>query len=158
MTDPCYDNATTRITNTDSIWNQFCSHCSEACSAIDFTITTSSVLAPSLTQIYQTKTFVENSGIPLPTNWSETWMSEIENNYVGLDVVCETFRIETYTEDATISGVDLLSNIGGLTGLWIGISFLSIMEFVEMLYRLLRYHCYVIKMRKRSEITINEEL
>ncbi len=156
ITDSCYGNATSQITNTDSIWNQYCSDCSESCSAVDFTITPSSVSAPSTMQLYQTKDFVENSGIPLSTNWSETWITEIENNYIALDVVCETFRVETYTESASISNGDLLSNVGGLSGLWIGISFLSIMEFVEMLYRLLRYHCYILKTRRQKKLNINE--
>jgi len=106
-------------------------------------------------QLYQTKDFVENSSIPLPTNWSETWITEIENNYIALDVICETFRVETYTESASISNGDLLSNVGGLSGLWIGISFLSIMEFVEMLYRLLRYNCYILKTRRQKKLNIN---
>ncbi len=49
-------------------------------------------------------------------------MSEIENNYIAVHFVCEPTRVEAYTEDASISGVDLLSNVGGHTGLWIGIS------------------------------------
>ncbi|CAF4364384.1 unnamed protein product, partial [Rotaria sordida] len=52
---------------------------------------------------------------------------------------------------ASISGIDVLSNVGGHTGLWIGVSFLSIMEFVEMIYRLTRYHYYVIKERIRGQ-------
>ncbi|CAF3987504.1 unnamed protein product, partial [Rotaria sp. Silwood1] len=78
---------------------------------------------------------------------------EIQNNYVAVDVVCETNRVEAYTQDASISSVDLLSNVGGHTGLWIGISFLSIMELVEMLYRLIRYHYYILrgKIRRRNQ-------
>ena len=110
--------------------------------------------------MWYTKGFVEKSGIPTPENWTETWSTEIKNNYVSLDVVCETTQIETYTEDVSITAVDVVSNVGGHTGLWIGISFLSLMELVEMLYRLIRYHCYVyiLKRRLRNETTINERL
>jgi hypothetical protein len=155
--DPCYSDAQTRIMNTDSIWNEFCSDCSEACSTAEFTITPSSVLAPSSTFIYTVKDFVEQSGIPLPTNWPQNWQTEIQNNYVAVDIVCETTRVESYTESATIGGVDLLSNVGGQTGLWIGISFLSIMEIVEMLYRLIRYHVYIYILRRRIQNEKNEE-
>ena len=111
-----------------------------------------SVSAPSTQQVSDTRNFVENkSGIPLPKNWSQIWSSEIENNYVAVDIVCETSRVETFTQDASMSPVDLLSNIGGQTGLWIGISFLSIMEFIEMLYRLIRYQCYILKKRIRNK-------
>ncbi len=157
ISDPCYTNATIQITNSDTLWNQFCSDCSEACSTIDFTITTSSLSAPSMTQIFSTKAFVENSGIPLASNWSETWMSDIANNYVAVDIICETTQVESYTESASMGGVDLLSNIGGQTGLWIGISFLSMMEIVEMGYRLIRYHYYMLrkKIRRNKKIIRN---
>ncbi len=103
-------------------WDAFCSDCSQSCSAVDFTITPSAVAAPSSAQLSYIKNLVEQSGISPPTNWSQTWVSKIENNYIAVDVVCETTRLEAYTEDAPISGVDLLSNEGGHTGLWIGIS------------------------------------
>ncbi|CAF1520876.1 unnamed protein product [Rotaria sp. Silwood1] len=152
-TNKCYANAQVRITTTNSIWDQFCSDCSQACSTVDFTITPSAVSAPSAVRIPEIKVFVEKSGIALPKNWTTTWQSEIQNNYVAVDVVCETNRVEAYTQDASISSVDLLSNVGGHTGLWIGISFLSIMELVEMLYRLIRYHYYILrgKIRRRNQ-------
>lgn len=75
----------------------------------------------------------------------------MQNNYIAVNIVCETTRVETYTEAASISPVDLLSNIGGQTGLWIGISFLSLMELIEMLYRLVRYHYHVLRRRVRGE-------
>ena len=149
--DTCYINATDQITNTDSIWNQYCSNCSEACSTVDFTITPSAVSAPTIQYVYIYKSAVENSGIPLPTDWNDTWQTEIVNNYISVQVVCESTRVETYTEDPSISSVDLISNIGGNTGLWIGISFLSLMELVEMFYRLVRYHCSILRRRIRGE-------
>jgi hypothetical protein len=105
------------------------------------------------------KGVVENLGIPLAANWSETWLTEMQNNYVAVDVVCITTVVETYTESASINFVDLISNVGGQTGLWIGISFLSLMELVEMLYRLIRFQWFVArknvrkKIRKRKQVT-----
>lgn len=148
--DQCFINATTRIMNTNSIWDEFCSHCSQKCSNADFTITPSSVSAPSKTFEMNIKNFVENSGIPLPDNWTTIWRSEIHKNYVAVDVVCETNQVENYTQDASISGADLISNVGGQTGLWIGISFLSLMEVVEMVYRLIRYQYYVVRRKRRQ--------
>jgi hypothetical protein len=48
--------------------------------------------------------------------------------------------------------VDLLSNVGGQTGLWIGVSFLALMELVEMLYRLVRFEFHVIKQAIQNRI------
>lgn len=82
------------------------------------------------------KEFVENSSIPLPINWSEIWRTEIQNNYLAIEVARESSIVINYTQEATISLVDVISNVGGHTGLWIGLSFLSIMELLELLYRL----------------------
>jgi hypothetical protein len=73
---------------------------------------------------------------------SDIHSTEIRANYISLEVVCETTRTEIYSQQASVSAVDLLSNIGGQTGLWIGMSFLSLLEFVEMVYRLLRVRCH----------------
>lgn len=145
--DRCYPQAKTRITNTDSIWNAFCSQCTQSCSLTEFTVTTSSVAAPSYVELVDTKNKVEQFDINLTKTWNQTWETDIPKSYVSLEVVCETRRLETYDDTASISWVDVLSNVGGHTGLWIGISFLSIMELVEMLYRLVRYHCYLLKRR-----------
>ncbi|CAF2695023.1 unnamed protein product [Rotaria sp. Silwood2] len=126
----------------DSIWNQFCSDCTQECLTVDFSVTPSAVSAQSAVNLHDIKDFLEQSGVTLSKNWSPAWTSEIQKNYVGVSVVCETTCVEIFTQDASINGVDLLSNVGGHTGLWIGISFLSIMDVVEMLYRLIRYHYY----------------
>jgi hypothetical protein len=145
-------NATIRFTSTASLWNQFCSDCKQACRNVDFTVTPSSVSAPSTTSAMATKMIVQSLPVPLPADWSTNWQSEVNNNYVAIDIVCESTQVENYTQDAAISPVDLLSNVGGQSGLWIGISFLSIMEFIEMLYRLFRYEYHGIKQAIQNKI------
>lgn len=81
---------------------------------------------------------VESLSVPLPANWSNTWQSEISRNYIALEIVSESARIEIFQDVPTIGPVDLLSNIGGQTGLWIGVSFLALMEIIEMFYRVIR--------------------
>ncbi len=95
------------------------------------------------------KAFVENSSVPLPANWSTTWRQQIHANYLQVSVICETTVVENYTQIATIQLVDVLSNIGGQTSLWIGMSFLSMMELAEMLYRLIQYQYHVIRRRRQ---------
>lgn len=149
----CYSKASATFLDTTSLWDEFCPDCREECSAVSFTVTPSSVAAPSVTFAYRTKIFVESASVPLPTNWSTNWLSEVNNNYVGLEVVCESDQVENYTQEASLSPVDVLSNVGGHTGLWIGISFLSIMEFIEMLYRILRFdfHSFRVAIQHRRQ-------
>ena len=137
--DTCPLWAGSRLSENESILTEFCSDCKEACSSVDFVVTPSSVVAPSSLVANITREFVERQGVPLPVNWTTNWRAEVRNNYVGLDVVCQSRLVENYTTEPSMSAIDVISNVGGQTGLWIGISFLSVMELIEMLYRLVRH-------------------
>ena len=103
------------------------------------------------------KAWIESQGVPLPPNWSTNWETEVENNYVKLEVVCQSPLVENITQQALIGAVEVLSNVGGQTGLWIGISFLSIMEFVEMLYRLAQHQFHVIRRGATGRVAANNQ-
>ncbi|CAF3071871.1 unnamed protein product [Rotaria sp. Silwood2] len=120
--------------------------CTLECTTTNFLTKISSLLAPTQWLLDDLKPKIESLSVPLPANWSNTWQSDISQNYVALEVVSESARMEILTDTASIGPVDLLSNIGGQTGLWIGISFLSLMEITEMLYRLIR--CKLYNLRK----------
>ena len=130
--------------NTESLWKIYCVDCTQECSTNDFIIKTSSLAAPHDSLLTMIKQFVEFSSIPLPVNWSNRWKSEISQSYLSLEIAYESTRTEIYTQQASISPGDVISNVGGQTGLWIGISFLSLMEIAEMIYRLIRnqYHTF----------------
>jgi len=137
--DTCYITAGNALLNTASLSNMYCADCSGECSITNFLLDISSLATPLEWQMDGIKAFVENSSVPLPANWSTTWRHHIYTNYLQLSVIRETNIVENYTQTATIQLVDVLSNIGGQTSLWIGMSFLSMMELAEMLYRLIRY-------------------
>jgi hypothetical protein len=155
VTNTCYLTASVRFSNSTSLWNEFCSSCTQECSTVDFLVTPSSFAAPSLPFADITKLFVESVNVPLPTNWTTNWLLEIQNNYVSFQVVCDSTQVENYTQDAAIGAVDLISNVGGQTGLWIGMSFLSIMELIEMVYRLLHYQFHIIRRATRNKLANN---
>ncbi|UJR16279.1 hypothetical protein I4U23_003185 [Adineta vaga] len=138
VSDPCYGQAESEMMNTESIWTTYCSPCQQDCTYIAFNTRSTSLLASPVSLLKNIKQFVESSQVLLPHNWSTSWISEIQSSYVSLEVAYETTRSEIYYQQATISAVDVISNVGGHTGLWIGISFLSLMEIAEMIYRLSR--------------------
>lgn len=142
---PCYSETRINFMNTQSIWGTLCSECTNECSHTDFIIKSSALLAPPKCQLNQIKEFVESSNISLSTNWSTLWISEIQSNYLSLEVSYETIRTDLYSEEPKLSAVDVISNVGGQTGLWIGISFLSLMEIAEMIYRLIRSQCHTLR-------------
>ncbi len=147
--DTCYTAAVIVLINSQSLSNKYCADCSTQCSITNFVVQPSSLSTPLEWQMDGIKAFVENSSVPLPANWSSIWRQQIHTNYLQVSVVCETTMVENYTQTAAIRLVDVLSNIGGQTSLWIGMSFLSVMELIEMLYRLIRHPLRAIQ-RKRQ--------
>lgn len=147
----CYADAMKTIFRKISLLGKYCYYCSRQCSTIEFVIQKSALAAPLDWQYLGIKSFVENSTIPLPSDWSTGWRGHIYKNYLALTVIQETTTIENITQSAQLTITDVISSIGGQTGLWIGISFLSMMEFIEMVYRLIRHQCRVMKATMRRE-------
>ena len=159
LTDPCYDQAASSFRVEAELWGKYCPGCQPECVSVSFITKPSSLRGPPDWMMPEIKAFVESSAIPLPVNWSSTWVTEIQQNHVTLQVQCESYRVENFSQTASITSVDVLSNVGGQTGLWIGISFLSLMEVVEMLYRLIRYQYFLLrqKLRRRNRVEDNNE-
>ncbi|CAF3585086.1 unnamed protein product [Rotaria sp. Silwood1] len=143
-TDSCYHLAADVFTASTSFIEQYCSDCTSQCSVITFPLAISSFITPLEWQFNEIKTFVENSSVPLPLDWSTTWRTHIQNNYVAVSIVRQASVVDNNTQQAQITLSDVLSNVGGLTGLWIGLSFLSLMEIIHMLYQLIHYQCHLI--------------
>lgn len=145
----CYSDAGHIFLSSSLLMQEHCSYCPEQCSIIDFNIKNSLWKAPPIWLIDEIKQFVENSEIPLPQDWSINWRSHIDSSYLSVDLVHESTIIENFTQTATVTAIDVLSNVGGQTGLWIGVSFLSIMELAEMLFRLIQHQFRVVRRRYR---------
>ncbi|UJR36542.1 hypothetical protein I4U23_029262 [Adineta vaga] len=152
LSDSCYTEATSEIRNTQNIWTSYCATCDQECTYNDFIIRPTSLLAPPTYLLNDIKQFVESTTIPLPHNWSTSWVTDIQSSYVSLEVAYETTRTEVYSQQATISPVDVISNVGGHTGLWIGISFLSLMEIAEMIFRLCNSQCHRLRMNVKKKL------
>ncbi|CAF3752016.1 unnamed protein product [Rotaria sordida] len=71
----------------------YCSECLQECAIENFIIQTSSLSQPGEWEMEKIKQFVENSTIPLATNWSCTWQDEIRKNYLTINVVRETIPV-----------------------------------------------------------------
>ncbi|CAF0888993.1 unnamed protein product [Rotaria sordida] len=152
--DDCFDKVSKRLFASASLVEIYCSDCSQECSTNSFVLQTSSSMLYIDSKLDTIKNFVENSLVPLPNNWSTTWRQHIYENYLTINILRETSIVETHTQTSTLGFVDVISNIGGQTGLWIGISFLSIMELIEMIYRLIRYQIHVIRESIQRKINI----
>ena len=129
----CYAAATSRLTGSEILWEQYCSHCQQACSTTEFSVTPTGASTIASNFVWEVKNFVESKGVSQPPNWETNWPLLIYADYFAFEVVPQSDLVETLTQEPAISSTDLLGNVGGHTGLWIGISFLSLMEVIEML-------------------------
>lgn len=144
-TDPCPNGARDTLYASAALLSQYCD-CVKPCSMVDFLLRQSSSTAPLASDIDGIRSFVETTGVPQPDDyWLMDYRRYIESNYVGVAVLRETTTVEYYTQSFSLSIVDVVSNVGGQTGLWIGISFFSIMELLEMIFRLIRYQCCLLR-------------
>ena len=151
ISNPCYLQAADRLMKVRAIWRSWCADCTQECQTMDFGLTLSSMVAPVDWMFDEIRAFVENSSIPLPSDWATAWRAHVQSNYIAIEIIGDTLQLEKLTQQATLSSVDVLSNVGGHSGLWIGISFLSLMELAEMLYRLGRSNFHLLKIRIREK-------
>ncbi|CAF2514377.1 unnamed protein product [Rotaria sp. Silwood2] len=154
ISDSCYETASDKLFASAKFFQNYCSDCSQECLINNFVVQTSSSMSSFDSIIYSIKNFVENSTVLLPDDWSTSWRQYIDENYLMVNVIRETHVVEINTQTSSVSLVDVLSNIGGHAGLWIGISFLSIMELIEMIFRLFRYQWYLIRETMQRRINV----
>ncbi|CAF4586983.1 unnamed protein product [Rotaria sp. Silwood2] len=119
-----------------AIW---CSRCASQCKYTQFSIDISALSAPTAHQKASLKNvFLENTlNLSLPDDFATNYDAYMDANYLQVTVICASPYVTTYKQQAKLTFVDTFSAIGGQTGLWIGLSTLSFMEFCELIYRLM---------------------
>eukprot|EP00057_Strongylocentrotus_purpuratus_P023622 XP_011678096.1 PREDICTED: amiloride-sensitive sodium channel subunit beta-like [Strongylocentrotus purpuratus] len=75
----------------------------------------------------------------------------IDTNVVKVIVYFSSLEYENFYQTADYTVYDLISALGGQVGLWIGVSVLTVFEFVELLYDILKFGCSKLtKLGKRT--------
>ncbi len=64
-------------------------------------------------------------------------LSDVKQSIINLNVFYDRLSYTEITEKPSFPFVDLVSNVGGTFGLFIGISLLSLLEIVELIYEML---------------------
>ncbi|CAF1150674.1 unnamed protein product [Brachionus calyciflorus] len=86
-------------------------------------------------------------------NFTGTNRRKMKNDLISLNVYYETLNYEEITEKESVEFVGLLSNIGGIAGLFLGISFLSLVEIIEIAIQIISFlvNTKVIKVKDFSD-------
>ncbi|CAF0777772.1 unnamed protein product [Adineta ricciae] len=140
----CALRARQQLSSDDYLQSQWCSRCVPQCKHVDFQAVVSAQNAPSEgdKKYWQSliSTPLANISVLLPNNITQNFDYYFNRNYLKVQVSCSNKYTVEYNQEAKLSIVDTFSAIGGQTGLWIGLSVLSVIELCELIYRLSR-HC-----------------
>ncbi|GMT30522.1 hypothetical protein PFISCL1PPCAC_21819, partial [Pristionchus fissidentatus] len=106
-------------------------------------------------------TSVDNPGLGSCDTWNmnfdsvEECNSWYQKNGLILQVYVDSLQYTKWTQGATLSLLNVLIEIGGNAGLWLGISFISCLELIGLV-GIVFYQCLTCRRRKR-ETQLNDE-
>ncbi|XP_021340130.1 acid-sensing ion channel 1-like [Mizuhopecten yessoensis] len=85
-------------------------------------------------------------------------VESVIDNFLGVNIYFEDVNYEVITESAKYDEFQLLSNIGGTLGLFVGASVLSFVEIIQMLLEVVAYICKSrSKKNKVQELKVDEK-
>ncbi|XP_075061406.1 epithelial sodium channel subunit beta-like [Mixophyes fleayi] len=117
-------------------------HCPLQCEEENFELTLSSSQWPS-------STYLDYFSKRLQTSRGDHDMQTIRDNVVKVVVYYQQLNYELIEEVPSMQLVDLFSSIGGLVGLWIGVSVCTVAEFLELIVNLLTF--IIVQIPKHKE-------
>ena len=110
-----------------TIFNEKCSnYCPLECSTVNYQVLTSTLDFPTS----------GNISLKDQTGYFDSKFAnyeEVKKRFYSLVIFYEDLKYTLITESPNIEFVDLVSNVGGILGVFLGISFLSFIEIVELI-------------------------
>ena len=110
-------------------------HCPLECNTLTYTVSASFSKFPNY---YYFTQLINNPKITskYPPGYNITY-NDIQNSVIAFNVYYDDLKYTTITENPSVSSIDLISNMGGILGLFIGVSFLSFIEPLEMIMEII---------------------
>lgn len=122
--------------------------CPLECQSISYSHSTSFSDYPT-TSYFELLRRMPNVKSKFPTaDFSSLDYHNLKRQMVSVKVYYEDLNFIQITEVETSSLVDLLANIGGTLGLFIGVSFLSFFELVDVIYQIVVYVWHQLKIKR----------
>ena len=126
-------------------------NCPSACEYTTFDISTSYSALPARNSLQTLIEALQNgTGEVFPTNFSY-----YEENLLIVNIYFESLNVELQTTADTYDAVALLSDIGGQLGLFVGVSVISVFEFVTWVVDELKDRCCGISEKKIMKMMRN---
>ena len=99
--------------------------CPEECNTIIYDLTTSFTNYPS--NLYASKYLFDKYALSKGQNWYE----DLKQNVLAVNIYYDELGYTLMSQQPKIDLIDLVGIVGGLMGLFVGTSFLSLIEFLE---------------------------
>ncbi|CAF1323013.1 unnamed protein product [Rotaria sordida] len=149
----------------DIDYKKWCPQCTPECKNTDFHAVSSALSYPSPKQKASlAKRLLDkqsnSSSILLPDDFALKSDTYLNNNLLKVTITYSNYYVIVYNQKAKILIVDLFSSIGGQTGIWLGLSILGVIEFGEVLFKMI-VKCIVFVKRQattKSNPTTNNNL
>ncbi|CAF0801224.1 unnamed protein product [Adineta ricciae] len=125
---------------------RYCPECLPECELIQYTTQSSYADYPNFRSMDKTskrvKTFlkkINSTSYKNQPSCSQNRNEPFLDDIVAVGISASPYATEILSESPMYTWVDLISSIGGQTGLWIGVSLISFVEIGELLFLLLRH-------------------
>ncbi|XP_006815229.1 epithelial sodium channel subunit alpha-like [Saccoglossus kowalevskii] len=109
------------------------SDCPQRCEDDDYRMTVTSGLWPNNVYVDEIISDVQQMSTDLHSRATEE-DNFAYNNLLKVNIYYEQFNYESITESPAYQAEDFLSDVGGQMGLWIGMSVITIFEFLEFVF------------------------
>ncbi len=117
-------------------------NCPAECDSIKYRIVQNNMAATSLSKSYK-----------LSMNFSDEYAN---NNLLAIFIHYSSLEYTYSNQIAKMNTFDLISNLGGLLGLFIGMSFVNIIEIIEITFELINHFLYRKYSNKNKSFSINK--
>lgn len=130
---------------------QLCPECPLECESVSFSSSVSAVNYPSAVYGDALK---NNAAIWAKFgNRTNLTLDELRRNILAINIFYSELSYKKFSELEKMSVVDLIAAVGGTLGLFLGMSFLSFVEIIDLAFHLLLAICQDFKTNKVSNIT-----
>lgn len=111
--------------------NECIQHCPSECNSISYSVST------SFSSLNINDFFLNSVKKKFSNSWPNLTLEDIRKNYYSISIYYSDLKYTNISQMAKSSFFDVVSNIGGILGLFIGISFLSFAEILELFLEIL---------------------
>ncbi|CAD5110914.1 DgyrCDS275 [Dimorphilus gyrociliatus] len=146
-----------KVSSNEEIVDKLCNQCLPECDTITYHTTLSSGIYNNLEHFRNTRN--QNAKIKYKNLKNDKIRYKyLEDNIVAISIYLEDLEQEDIQSDIDFSALSYIADMGGILGLWMGLSILTVFEICECLYDIFYNMIFCQKMLEYRLPDVNESL